>query len=70
MKRLYQVDATIYAWADDADEALLLMNAPDGATLHAYEAAGVEDEWWYAIPFGAEDNRTCGKLLVVQEEEE
>lgn len=63
MKRLYRVDAFWYVMAENKEEAVdskpMLSECSKDASL-ASEAGVDYTDWWNAIPFNSDDDRTCG----------
>lgn len=67
-KLLYGVEITVYVMAEDEDEAksLAVTNCEED-NAEAWQAfSSVASEWSNAIPFGADDNMTCGDILKLQ----
>jgi len=67
MKKLYEVEIRYYVMAENETEAEAI-RTDDGVTLEVNEAFTVDSEWWDTIPFGGDDDRTCGEILGAQRE--
>ncbi len=67
MKHLYKIEMLAYVMAENSFEAehLAVRNAPN-ILCEAYPAHCVDGEWWDWIPFGADDDRTCGQILQAE----
>ncbi len=67
-KKLYCVRVTLYVMAENASGACVAATrAPvDIFECHARKAEHVDDGWAIAIPYNAEDNRTCAEILETQ----
>ena len=66
MKKLFEVEVHYYVMAEDAGEAkrgLLILALEDCMTV-AYEAFSVDASWRDAIPFGSDDDQTCGQIMA------
>ncbi len=65
MKKLYRVDAFWYVMAEDKEEAVdykpMLSECSKEASL-ASEVGVDYPDWWEAIPFNSDDDRTCGQI--------
>ncbi len=70
MKRLYRIDVTYYVMAESREEAQMVR--PDFGIEEALSDASIEEtlsvssSWRDAIPFGGDDDRTCGEILEAQ----
>ncbi len=64
-KKLYCVRVTMYVMAENASGACMAATkAPfDIFECHARKADHVDAEWESAIPYNADDDRTCGDVL-------
>ena len=69
MKRLYRVEAHYYVMAGGELEAVLIRPDVDCCPRLAEAVSNVDSEWYDAIPFGGDDDRTCGEILQQQNEE-
>ncbi len=67
-KKLYCVRVTMYVMAENASGACVAATrAPfDIFECHARKADHVDDEWDQAIPYNADDERTCGDILQTE----
>src|SRR5512146_2560594 len=65
-KKLYCVKVTLYVMAENASEACVVATqAPfDIFECTARKADQVEPAWESAVPYNAEDDRTCGQILL------
>lgn len=64
MKRLYEVERKFYVMAEDESDAKTFQpKDPGECTNQVYLASAVDADWWNAIPFNGDDDRTCGELL-------
>lgn len=66
VKRLYEVTVTYYVMAEDEAEAVGIQTLGGDPTIEVALATSVGAEWWHAIPFGGDDDRTCGEILEGQ----
>ena len=67
MKKLYQVEITVFVMADDKDEAASIASVEaQPEDCEVWEARSVQSEWWDAIPYGADDDMKCGEILKQQ----
>ena len=69
MKKLYWIDITMMVMAEDEDEAAEIAArkaTPENCVGRL--ALSVPSEWRDAIPFGADDDLTCGEILKRQRE--
>jgi hypothetical protein len=66
-KKLYEVNIRVYVMAECADEAqeLAIENCED-TEAEAHIANSVSNAWWNAIPYGTDDDTTCGEILSSQ----
>lgn len=67
MKKLYMVEMMVMVMAEDEDEAIDVATGW-GIEITSYDCdvtkvVGVPQEWEDAIPFGADDDRTCKEVL-------
>ncbi len=64
-KKLYCVRVTLYVMAENASGACVAATrAPfDIFECHARKADHIDDEWESAIPYNADDDRTCSEIL-------
>ena len=71
MKELYKVTVEYYVMAEDEKDAeSIYPNHIQNCTVFAYRAGQCCClDWWDAIPFGSEDNRTCGDIILGKEEQ-
>ena len=70
-KRLFEIEARAYAYAETEAKAIRALQfeaSLHDMTFEASETSSVDADWWDAIPYGGEDNRTCAQLLQAQEE--
>ncbi len=67
-KKLYCVRVTLYVMAENASGACVAATrAPfDIFECHARKAEHVDDGWSVAIPYNADDDRTCAEILEIQ----
>src|SRR5512140_828158 len=65
-KKLYRVRVTLYVMADNASGACVAATrAPfDIFECHARKADHVDADWENAIPYNADDDRTCADILA------
>jgi len=64
MKRLYEVEIRVYVMAENEQDALQIAARecqPEEA--EAEEAGSVDSLWWKSIPYGADDDKTCGEIM-------
>lgn len=64
-KKLYCVRVTMFVMAENASGACVAATkAPfDIFECHARKADHVDEEWENAIPYNADDERSCGEIL-------
>ena len=64
-KKIYCVRVTLYVMAENASGACVAATkAPfDIFECHARKADHVDSDWENAIPYNADDDRTCGDVL-------
>ena len=67
MKKLYMVEMMIMVMAEDKDDAIDVATGY-GVEISSHdcdvtEVVGVPQSWEDAIPFGADDDRTCKDIL-------
>lgn len=69
-KRLYRVKVVLYVMAENESEArVAATNARfDIFECSARKAEHVEPAWANAIPYNAEDNRTCAEIFAGQQQ--
>lgn len=67
-KKLYRVRVTLYVMAENASGACVAATkAPfDIFECHARKAEHLEAGWEDAVPYNADDDRTCAELLTVE----
>ena len=67
-KKLYCVRVTLYVMAENASGACVAATrAPfDIFECHARKAEHLDDGWMTAIPYNADDDRTCAEILETQ----
>ena len=67
-KKLYCVRVTLYVMAENASGACVAATrAPfDIFECHARKADHVDEEWENAIPYNADDDRTCADVLAIE----
>ncbi len=67
-KRLYCVKVTLYVMAENASGACVAATkAPfDIFECHARKADHLESDWENAIPYNADDDRSCADILAVE----
>jgi hypothetical protein len=68
MKKLYEVTVTYYVMAESEDEAECVDTLHGDTTKEVERATSVDELWWHAIPFGGDDDRTCGVILQAERE--
>lgn len=64
MKQLYEVEIRVYVMAEDEQDAVQIAARecqPEEA--EAYEAVSVDTIWWKAIPYGSDNDKTCGEIV-------
>lgn len=65
MKKLYKVERRFYVMAEDEVDAEI--HTPNDTSLCTNDVEEVEDfvdnEWWDAVPFNSDDDRTCAQIL-------
>lgn len=66
MKKLFVVSYTAYVMAEDVEAAKYVHIDTDNSDIEVSQATSVDHIWWDAIPFGSDDDRTCGQ--IIQEE--
>ncbi len=64
-KKLYLVEKKAYVMAENELEAGVI-DTGDGASVEVLEALSVDSDWWDLIPFGGDDDNTCGQILTQQ----
>jgi hypothetical protein len=63
-KKLYEVTAKFYVMADNELGAEYPYSFElSNCTLDVFEAQSVDADWWDSIPFGGDDDRTCGQIF-------
>lgn len=67
-KKLYCVRVTLYVMAENASGACVAATrAPfDIFECHARKADHVDEEWENAIPYNADDERSCSDILAIE----
>ncbi len=67
MKRRYEVEARWYVMDKNELQAQII-KPPDilACSVFAIEPAGIDTDWYDAIPFNSDDDRTCGEILSNQ----
>lgn len=75
MKKLYEVsaDLILYVMVEDEREAEIigksqLYEEMDNADINAYKADSILAIWSDSVPYGSDDNRTCGEIIAEQRE--
>lgn len=68
-KRLYRVTVMFMVLAENETAAEYAEQYPDGASVEVEMANSVPSDWRDAIPYGGDDNRTCGEILREMSEE-
>ena len=67
MKQLYRVDVTLLFYADSKAQVFGLLAEAlcdvDTMSQDPYPVYSVPGSWHDAIPFGEDDDRTCGEIL-------
>lgn len=69
MKRLYEIEVKYYVMAENELEAQDI--EPDyisNCSVFASEANSVDHDWWNAVPYNSDDDKTCGQVLNEKEE--
>ncbi len=67
MKKLYCVEITVMVMAENEDEAAeIAAREATSENCEAMIASSVSSEWHDAIPFGSDDDATCGEVLERQ----
>jgi len=68
MKKLYEVEMIMMVMAEDESDAKLVAaqnaSAENWDEFDAYEADSVKSEWWDCIPWGSDDDKTCGEIIL------
>lgn len=66
-KKLHEVTLKVYVMAENERDAF---NAATNIDVHhcfddaeIFPAESVDSNWWEAVPFGGDDDRTCGEIL-------
>ena len=67
MKRLYEVEAKWYVMAEDEGAAQRVIPELGSCSVFAIEATSIDADWTGAIPFEADDDRTCLEILKARE---
>lgn len=62
-KQLYFVERRAYVLASSELEAEVI-DTGLGDTVEVSKASTVDSDWWDSIPFGGDDDRTCGQILT------
>lgn len=63
-KQLFEVTKTYYVMAEDEQEANDFKPELDGCDSEAFPAESVNATWWDSLPFGGDDDRTCGQIIT------
>ena len=67
MKKLYEVQMTVYVMAEDENEACSIATQFDvdipSEDCEIYEACVVPTVWLDSIPYGSDDDKTCWEIL-------
>jgi hypothetical protein len=64
MKKLYEVNRKYYVMAENESEAEYAFDIDwTACTTEIYRAKSIDSEWFDAIPFNSDDDRTCGEIL-------
>ena len=67
MKKLYEVEIKVYVMAEDAEEAAqIAVTDCQDTEAEAFLANSVDSEWFDVIPYGGDDDTTCGEILKSQ----
>lgn len=67
IKKLYEVEIKAYVMAEDEDEAKSIAVAEcEDVDAEAFVTNSIDAEWWDAIPYGNDDDLTCGEILKQQ----
>ncbi|MCJ7829358.1 MAG: hypothetical protein MUP81_06430 [Dehalococcoidia bacterium] len=64
MKQLYEVAIYYYVMAENTEEAKTIK--PDflsDCTIFAHKTKTIRNDWWECIPFGSDDDKTCGQIV-------
>ncbi len=69
-KKLYRVKVVLYVMAENESEARLAATnaAFDIFECTARKADHIEPGWGNAIPYNADDDRTCSEILASQQQ--
>lgn len=64
MKKLYRVDAFWYIMADSEETAKAYkpMLSECDIEVELARDTGVDIDWWDALPFNGDTDRTCGQI--------
>jgi hypothetical protein len=67
-KKLYRVKVVLYVMAENASDACAAATRADFDIFEcvARKAEDVEPEWKDAIPYNADDERTCSEIIANQ----
>lgn len=67
MKKLYEVQMTVYVMAEDENEAYSIATQFDVdipfEDCEIYEVRAVSTTWLNSIPYGSDDDKTCREIL-------
>lgn len=63
MKHLYEIEARWYVMAKDEEDAQMIRPDLSVCSVFACEVASADVDWWDAIPFGSDDDRTVGQIM-------
>ena len=64
-KQLYEVNKRYYVMAENQMAAEFVRVVDADFEIH--KATSVDHDWWNAIPFGSDDDRTCGQIIEESE---
>lgn len=68
-KKLYEITFTAYAVAEDEQGAMdalvdaAVISSDSGMTIEMREAVTIAANWWDSLPFGGDEEITCGTLV-------
>ena len=67
MKKLYEVQMTVYVMAEDESQAYFAATDINVeipfVDCEIYEAGAVPKSWMDFVPYGSDDDKTCRKVL-------
>ena len=71
-KRLYRLEMLVYAWAENAEAAVEVVEEQlgplDDYTVRIHETDAVHETWRDVHPYGGPEGRTCAQLLQGQKD--